>query len=106
MIRKRNNIDERFFIRVNSSYDPDRLVYQFPPAINFYFCFHCFMDSTDLPVEWICARQGPEVALHLVNRNTVIAVPDASDADLRQMITDLQRIFLWDEDFKFHIGKI
>ena len=91
---------------MNSSDDLYGFVHQFPPAINFHFCFDRFLNFADLPVEWICSGQWSEVTLHLVNRNTVIVISDASDADLGKLITDLERIFLWDKDLKFHIGKI
>src|SRR5215207_6615090 len=106
MVCKRDDIDKRFFVGVNSPYDLDRLVYQFPPAINFYSGFDRFLDSTDLPVEWICSGQWAEVTLYLVNRNTVIVIPGAPDADLCQMITDRQRMFLWYEDLEFYMRKV
>lgn len=56
MIRKRNNIDERFFVRVNSSYDPYRLVHQLPLAVNFHFCFRRFLYLSNFPIEGIGSR--------------------------------------------------
>jgi hypothetical protein len=87
MIRKRDDIHQWFFVRVDSPDDLDRFADQFPPAIDFHFGFRRFLDSSNLSLKRICSRQRTEVSLYGVDGNTVVIIPNLPDSDLKFSIS-------------------
>lgn len=82
MIRQRNNIDQRFFVRMNASYCFYRLIYQLALAIHFEFVLRHFVEFANLPLEWIRAFHRAEESAYGSESNTVVIISDHAHADL------------------------
>ena len=106
MIRQWEDIDQRLLIGMNTSYYLYRFINQFPPTINFELIFGTFVNFSNLPFEWICARQGTVGTLNGIHRNAMVVIPNPAYTDLCQFIAYLQSIFLWNKNFKFYINKV
>ena len=106
MICQRKNIYQGFLVWMNVFNDLDRLIDQFPLAIDFYLVFNPFADLSDLPFKWIRPFQRTVISLHRIDCHAMIVISDPPYSDLCKFITYLWRIFLRDEYLKFYIGEV
>ena len=74
MIRKRYDIDQWFFIRMNFSDHFYRFVDQFAFAIDFDLMLRGLSDFFDFPLKWLSAWQGSVISLDRGNGKTVIVI--------------------------------